>query len=392
MATLARFSYESELPHRDPSDLLKAEKFDTRDALEEHLLDFFIRTAYERFLDNEPAGGEGEEDRRWDTERARHWLGYLAAHLTKLGTPDIEWWRLGTAMKLRWVMLRVGVTVGIASGLVAGLVYGAEAGLSYGPTFGLMAAGFTGLANGIGVGLVFGLMQGFVTKMKVGGPTFEPSLMEIRLHSWTEKGTKTRLRKNFRPRVTGGLVGGLLFGLLWALGSAAYGALLGFPWPVIGRFAGVLLAGGTGLGLAMGLIAALGAGFETVIPREKVVAPSILLDTNRATVLKQITTVGLVIGTGYGTTFALMSNSALAGLGAGLVAGTMVALGVGTMTAWGRWVVLAQTWLPLAGRLPRDLDAFLQDSYSRGVLRREGAVYQFRHARLQKHLSEAYHN
>ena len=392
MATLARFAYESELPGRDPSDLLKTEKFGTQDALEKHLLDFFIRTAYERFLDNEPAEGEGGEDRRWDTERARHWLGYLATHLTKLGTPDIEWWRLGTAMKLRWVMLRVGVTVAITSGIVAGLVYGAESWLFYGPAYGLMAAGFTGLANGLGVGLVFGLMHGFVTKMKVGGPTFEPSLMEIRLHGWTENGTKTRLRENFRPRVMGGLAGGLLFGLLWALGSAVLAALLGFPWPVIGRFAGTLLAVGIGLGLVIGLIAALGAGFETVIPREKLVASSFLLDTNRATVLKQITAVGLVIGTGYGTMFGLMSNSALAGLGAGLVAGYMVALGVGTMTTWGRWVVLAQIWLPLAGRLPRDLDAFLQDSYARGVLRREGAVFQFRHARLQEHLGDAYKN
>ncbi|MGW7252655.1 NACHT domain-containing protein [Streptomyces sp. NPDC054834] len=394
MATLARFAYESELSSRDPSDLLNTEKFDTQDALEKHLLDFFIRTAYERILDNKPAEGEGggEEDRRWDEERARHWLGYLAVHLTKRGTPDIEWWQLGTAMKLRWRMLQVGVTVGIASGLVAGLVYGAEEALVYGPTYGLMVAGLTGLANGAGVGLTFGLMHGFVTKMKAGGPTFEPSRMEIRLHSWTEEGTGAGLRKSFRPRVMGGLAGGLLFGLLWALGGAALSALRGSPWPVIGRLAGVLLMGGTGLGLVLGLIAALGAGFETVIKREELVVPSLLLDTSRATVLKQIITVGLVIWAGYGAVFGLMSNSAFAGLGAGLVAGSMVALGVGTMTAWGRWVVLAQIWLPLAGRLPRDLNAFLQDSYARGVLRREGAVYQFRHARLKEHLSDAYQN
>ncbi|MGD3110650.1 NACHT domain-containing protein [Streptomyces sp. YGL11-2] len=385
MVTLARFVYESDsdpskLTDRDPSDLLKSKKLDTREALEKHLLDSYIRTAYERFPPKEPEAQE-EENRRWDAERAQHWLGYLAGHLTELKTPDIEWWRLGTTVKLRWLMLRVGVTVAIASGLVAGIVNGSEAGLAYGPAHGLMTAGIAGSLNGLAVGLTFALMHGFVTKMKVGGPLFEPSLMEIKLQDWT----KTRLRESFRPRVTGGLAGGLLFGLLWALGIGALSALLGVPGPVIALNAGVQLAAGISLGFAMGLIAALGAGFETVIPREKLVLPSVLLNTNRATVLKQLLTVGLVIGSGYGIMFGLTSNS-LAGIGAGLVAGSMIALGVGTMTAWGRWVVLARIWLPLTGWLPRDLDAFLQDAYERGVLRRVGTVYQFRHAQLRDHL------
>lgn len=381
MATLARFVYEES--DRNPSELLINKEFVTQVALEKHLLDIFIPTAYKRFLPDQPATGE---HRHWDPERAQHWLGYLAAHLTELKTHDIEWWRLGTTVKLRWLMLRVGVTVGIASGLVAGLVYGSESWLSYGPAYGLMAASLTGPLNGLGVGLTFGLMHGYVTKMKVGGPMFEPSLMEIRLQGWTKNGTKTRLRESFRSRVTGGLAGGLLFGLLWALGMAALMARQGYPGPVIAWNSGKLFAVGIGLGFVMGLIAALGAGFETVIPREKLVLPSVLLNTNRTTVLKQILTIGLMIGSGYGITFGAFSNSALAGLGAGLVAGSMIALGVGTMTAWGRWVVLARIWLPLTGWLPRDLDAFLQDAYARGILRKVGAVYQFRHARLRDHL------
>ncbi|WP_326770972.1 NACHT domain-containing protein (plasmid) [Streptomyces sp. NBC_01591] len=388
MTTLARFAYESRRSGHDPSELLDTEKFGSQDALEKHLLDFFIRTAYERFLEIESVGGAGNgaQDHRWDTERVRHWLGYLATHLTKLGTPDIEWWRLGTAMKLRWVMLRVGVTVGVASGLVAGLVFGAEGALLYGPAYGLMSAGLSGLADGAGLGLTFGLMHGFATKMRDGGPMFEPSRMEISRHGWD----KSRLRKNFRPRVQGGLVGGLLFGLVWALGVAALNALAGATWSVIWPFAGLLFAEGTGLGLVLGLVAAVGAGFEKVIPREKADASSDLLDTNRATVLKQLITVGLVIGVGHGTLFGFAWNSALNGLGAGLAAGAAVALGVGSMTAWGRWVVLGRIWLRLTGQLPKDLDAFLRDAYVRGVLRQQGVVYQFRHARLQEHLSDAY--
>jgi hypothetical protein len=45
--------------------------------------------------------------------------------------------------------------------------------------------------------------------------------------------------------------------------------------------------------------------------------------------------------------------------------------------------------LPLHGRLPWALTAFLDDASRRGVLRQVGAVYQFRHARLQAHLADA---
>ncbi|MFE6690445.1 hypothetical protein ACFVFQ_28745 [Streptomyces sp. NPDC057743] len=385
MVTLARFVYESKL---DPSDLLKPEKFGTREALENHLLDAFITTAYERVLRDKPVdtdNPEGLEERSRRVERARHWLGYLAAHLTELKTPDIEWWRLGTTVRLRWLMLRVGVTVWIASGLVTGLSNGSVGGLVLGPSYGLRTAAITGPLDGLGIGLAFGLMHGFVTKMKVGGPKFEPSLMEIRLRGWTKNGTVERLRESFRPRVKGGLAGGLLFGLLWALGSATFSALVGYPGDLIALAAGETLAAGIGLGLAMGFIAALGAGFETVIPREQRAHPSVLLNTNRATVLKQTLTIGFVVGSGYGIFFGLVTT-ALGGLGAGLAAGCVIALGIGTMTAWGRWVVLARIWLPLSGWLPRDLDAFLRDACKREVLRQVGTVYQFRHAKLRDHL------
>ncbi len=41
-------------------------------------------------------------------------------------------------------------------------------------------------------------------------------------------------------------------------------------------------------------------------------------------------------------------------------------------------------------RLPWDTVAFLEDAYQRGVLRQAGAVYQFRHIRLQRHLARTY--
>ncbi|GLF93354.1 NACHT domain-containing protein [Streptomyces yaizuensis] len=57
------------------------------------------------------------------------------------------------------------------------------------------------------------------------------------------------------------------------------------------------------------------------------------------------------------------------------------------VTAWGRFTTM-RAWLALTGRLPWRLMAFLADAHGRGVLRQAGAVYQFRHARLQERLAE----
>ncbi|MBV9484834.1 MAG: hypothetical protein JO246_02130 [Frankiaceae bacterium] len=49
---------------------------------------------------------------------------------------------------------------------------------------------------------------------------------------------------------------------------------------------------------------------------------------------------------------------------------------------------MTRLWLGLRGRLPLRAMAFLDDAHRRGVLRQFGAVYQFRHGRLQDHLAE----
>ncbi|MEJ8669506.1 hypothetical protein WKI71_17005 [Streptomyces sp. MS1.AVA.1] len=72
----------------------------------------------------------------------------------------------------------------------------------------------------------------------------------------------------------------------------------------------------------------------------------------------------------------------------GIISGLGGAFGYAlTLTAWGQWLVLTRIWLPLTGRLPWSVITFLEDAYQRGVLRQAGAVYQFRHARLQHHLA-----
>jgi len=56
------------------------------------------------------------------------------------------------------------------------------------------------------------------------------------------------------------------------------------------------------------------------------------------------------------------------------------------LSAWGRLLV-ARIWLGATGRLPWRLMTFLSDAHRRGVLRQAGALYQFRHLRLQQRLA-----
>ncbi|MPY60479.1 hypothetical protein FNH08_25955 [Streptomyces spongiae] len=78
-----------------------------------------------------------------------------------------------------------------------------------------------------------------------------------------------------------------------------------------------------------------------------------------------------------------------AGLVGGLVGGPVVGLAVGlSKTAWGDFVVV-RAYLAVRHDVPWDLMAFLQDAHERrGVLRQVGAVHQFRHIDLQRHLTQ----
>ncbi|MFI2077570.1 NACHT domain-containing protein [Streptomyces triculaminicus] len=56
------------------------------------------------------------------------------------------------------------------------------------------------------------------------------------------------------------------------------------------------------------------------------------------------------------------------------------------LSAWG-WLVTTRLWLCARQQLPWRLMSFLEEAHKRGVLRQVGAIYQFRHARLQEQLS-----
>jgi len=55
--------------------------------------------------------------------------------------------------------------------------------------------------------------------------------------------------------------------------------------------------------------------------------------------------------------------------------------------AWFRFC-LARVWMAGRRQMPLRCLTFLEDAHRRGVLRQVGAVYQFRHLRLQEHLAQ----
>jgi hypothetical protein len=361
MVVLARTTY-SDTPDHDPSALLDTARFGSPGAVEDHLLDSFVPTVYRH-----PIAGRRQ---RWDADRARHWLGVLARHLDELGTRDLAWWQLGSALRPTSRALLVGVVSGLAVGLVTAVVDG----LLFGLADGLADGGRTGLAAALCFGLAHVLMVVF------RGTAFEPSRVRVQLVGRTG---------HVRGRLLPGLVIGLAVGaVFWLVFGLAHGPLFG-------------LVSGIRFGLAAVVLFALVVRFEAPLDVSATVGPTDLLNTDRRNVLVRFLLLGLVFGpvVVFGLWFAGQLLLGLAGplvleLRSGLRLGLLSGLGSGLayclgLTAWGQWVVFSRCWLPLTGRLPPALTTFLDDAYQRGVLRQAGAVYQFRHARLQDHLARA---
>ncbi|MEU2952280.1 NACHT domain-containing protein [Streptomyces xanthochromogenes] len=384
MVTLARAVY-SDTPGSDPASLLDTRRFGTPEELEDHLLDNFVTTAYRP----RPEQRLNSPLRSWDPERARFWLGYLAHHLNCLDTPDLEWWRLGHGAGRGTRTLVTALVIGVAITLVDGV-----AGIPFDPlAYQLVDAPVAGLL----AGLLFGLAYWFMVAAK--DVVVEPSVVRVKL-----RGRQRRAgRRPLRRLVTGGLCG-LVFGF-------GYGFVRGMINGVLFHAdLADILAGSVTDGAIYSLIFALAAGptlgllslFEAPLDIRSAVNPRSLLRTNGRTAVTQLLfwapAFGLLVGLGSMVVIRLAAAvlgpvvwNLTAALKLGVISGLGGAFGyLFSLTSWGQWTVFSRIWLPMTGRLPWSVVAFLEDAYQRGVLRQAGAVYQFRHARLQHHLAGAY--
>jgi hypothetical protein len=142
------------------------------------------------------------------------------------------------------------------------------------------------------------------------------------------------------------------------------------------------LTGGLSLGLVAGFAAGLHRWLGAPVDTSRTSSPLDSLRSDRKT--------GLIRGflvlavAWFSALFAEISVPQ----GAGIAVAVCLPIGLITLavSAWGR-LLIARLWLCATGRLPWRLMAFLTEAHERGVLRQAGAVYQFRHARLQEQLA-----
>ncbi|MEV7049912.1 helix-turn-helix domain-containing protein [Streptomyces anulatus] len=407
MISLARTMY-SEAPGRDPAELLDAGRFPTTSSLEDHLLAGFVPTVYRPRVAERAATGDRDrrQDRRdrdrrrnWDPDRARHWLGHLAHHLVRLDRDrhDLAWWQIGESLprstRVVTVALVSALCVTVSDWAVVLLVAPITPGEA------LVQGAVVGPVGGLAFGCFYAVMAAF------GGGSFAPSQVRLRLRGRTD-GIGRRPVRTFTDRfaavVPGGFVMGIGCACAFALQRALYeGRSLTDPALVEALLINMLVLGlifSSAAGLVFGLLAAL----ETPLDVGSAATPAGLLSANRATVYRQVLVIvpvlTLAIALGGGLVVRLLAG--VLGpmswkLPEGLVIGAVGGLGGGLsyalcFTAWGQWLIFSRLLLPLTGKLPWSPEDFLDDAYRRGVLRRSGAVYQFRHVRLQHHLGHTY--
>lgn len=390
MVSLARTIY-SDAPRHDPGQLLH---FPTPEALQDHLLAAFVPAVYQP-APNDARDAHGSRHRRhWTPQRAQHWLGYLAAHLEQLETHDLAWWQLGTTMRRSSRMLVIGFLSGMALGVPTGIgnlpvdLVATE----NGPGFAIVRGFLVWLLHGLVAGLVFGFVYEFAPR----GAASKPSTLRIQIFGETRR-NGSEIARRFMLGLAFGVPTAVVLELMdrWVVGP------LGFDDGLGGGLRGALLFP-VELGFGAGIALAVMAWLETPIDTTSAISASDLLRTNRNNAFVHMLVWLLVLGVPAGIAIGLtpgqvgrFASGPVLGLLAGLVFGIEAAFGGGlgyglSFTAWGQWVALSRMWLPLTRCLPWAVIAFLDDAHERGVLRKTGAVYQFRHARLEAHLAHVY--
>lgn len=386
MIALARTMY-SDHPDRRPGELLDTARFPDPDAIEEHLLAGFVPAVY-RPRPTERLDTAHRRPGSWDAERAERWLGHLADHLTRLGRErqDLTWWEVGTGMSRLSRTVIIAVLAGIAFGVTTaiGNVPVDLVATSHSLRFAVVRGLLVGVLHGLAAGTLFGLVYWHASARAA----LRPSPVRMRLGI----GTPTT-RRNARIRFLIGLLGGAVGMALLILVDEGLVAPLGLADGQGASIdAGLVFV--VPIALSIGLVFGLIALFEAPVRTETVVSPADLLHIDRRNVAYHLLTWTLVLGIGVGLVNGIVYGP-LRGFEVGLVFGLEGAFGAGlgyglSLTAWGQWVALARIWLPLTGQLPWALIAFLDDAHQRGVLRQVGAVYQFRHAWIQSHLSRSH--
>jgi hypothetical protein len=380
-----------------------------------------------------------------DAADADRWLAFLAAHLARDRSYELDWPRLRHALPVFGSPLRWAAFGGGIAWLLAGILFGVS----------------RGLAAGAGVGVLIGFWQGADAALVVGAiyllapfsyPTdtvVAPWLLRLRRRARTPLRMATAtpiayaLESGLRDGITHaaqlGIVRATLLGLMaaalnWLIAAAVLGLAIRarlvnqaenpvyFSLRGPGRRAGLVrtvtagLMWGTGLGLAVGcgvkllshlladekplwllglpIGALLGAAFALVqwgrspVQSAPSASPASALRADRNLVLLLAVPFLVVLPAFYTAAFATGSGPrALGKFGLyGFAIGLVIWLAIVLSHAWPQYLITTG-WLAARGRLPWRLASFLAEARDLQILRERGGAYQFRHARLQDRLA-----
>lgn len=316
-------------------------------------------------------------------------------HVARAATVGIGTGLLIGVVAWAWSLLNwVGVGLGCGAALLAAfLAYRAD---RRGSTLDVRNAAAAALVVGTVVGLTIGIAAGILTQRLYAGVIWGLG-WGCAAGFTAAAGVTLKSSRNIRPARD----------IHWSLRKGIKPAMLA---AVSAIFILVLAEAGSQFGLAFIMISALacGAAVGAVAGLERVADDLSAANTSPATALARDRNAsrGLmaVTGTAAGLAVAIIAGSIFGandrdpleigvtvGLGMGVSSGLAVGLAFGFAvngfdSAWPAWLI-ARTWLALCRRLPLHVIAFLEDAHRRGVLRRAGPVYQFRHLELQHHLA-----
>jgi hypothetical protein len=440
MASMARAIY-SDTP-ADPAVLL-SEQFADSEKLEAHLLSAFVPAAFTGI----PRDETGDRQRSWDAQDANRWLSFIARHLDRLDTRDLNWWMLERSLPRSVRSLASGLAaggglalvacamgpvhdkatfVGIGAGTVTGLPLGisliaesSSAHIFLNPRtyarsvlrrlrFASIAAVISGtiLALVIGSGLVapdlsqgslpiwatfvigclFGLSGGVM--LGTAGIARQPAPTAHPLRLGRKNGGFPRICFALSHGLICGLAAGFIFALAFGIAAAGAGAVRdGEDFGHLLRF---WLHAGITDGLYAGIIGGLFLCFDIPADVTRAASPRSTWNSDRDASLIRSIAVALICAVIMFFVFAYPKESSSGRFSMSVIAeilATCIIIGilVASLNSWSRFQV-ARCWLAARGVLPWRVISFLEDAHRNGVLRQTGASYQFRHFRLQERL------
>jgi hypothetical protein len=329
---------------RDPSDLCDRIRFPDLDSIEAHLMTHLVRAVYP----DHPGRRPHTTFARVHHGTVQRWLEYFAS----TGAADIAWWQLDRS--LPWVAptcrIAAGATVGFGLVSTAGVVPG------------LIAAAAVGLVAGNSRYLAYFNVADIETPHMFDGST-----------------PKVRAELRDFAKLLGSallfVVG--VFALLIAGRGIAAGLVLTLR--AVLTLTTLVLGGGfllwwSGRKLGHRLRYGRSDGLVVLADLKRPTSPGGTLRADRKVVLAGIGTMLAIAAV-----FAVLGVHYAVRITLGYAAAWML------FSAYARFTV-ARLVLAARGKLPWRLFGFLDDARDRGVLRQYGAVYQFRHQHLQRHL------